>query len=183
MFKLDGMKVPRQAFIPGARKLNFLFFLDASQDVAAVSVVVKNTLPNGKSIYRLLINKLRLNGSEVSSIPRAELSAALLMSRMKEIIMQNLQDYLTWFHDNGGEWEITVLSDSAIVISQIHSIPSYYRSWTASRLQEIRECCPPGSREISWFHVPTGSNLADICTREYYSQPSEICWLRCEGCG
>ena len=117
--------------------------------------------PN-KSVERLLLNKLKLNSSSAGTIPRKELAGGHLAARVKEVIVHHLKDFLDSLN---ASWTIEVLSDSTIVLAQIASLPFYYKPWVACRLAEIQELLPRENPDITFLHVASQHNIADISTR------------------
>ena len=81
----------------------------------------------------------------------------------------------------GVPWGIAVLSDSTIVLSQIASLPYFYKPYVASRLVEIQELLPISDPQIQFKHVRSEGNLEDIATRISFPEPEEIPWLAGEG--
>ena len=174
LFAVNDILMPRSAFVHGADAYKLRFFWDASDDINNVSVSVSSILPQGKVVDRILMNKLKLNPSGASSIPRKELAGGHLAARMKEVIIFHLKDFLDSLNV---PWSIEVLSDSMIVLAQINSLPFYYKPWVACRLAEIQELLPKSDPIITFKHVKSEHNLADISTRLFFESPEYIPWF------
>ena len=170
LFKLKEMRLPRTAFIHGARKYIIRCYWDASDDVNAVSVVIANVLKNGETKNRILLNKLKLNSKSASTMVRKELSAAHMASRVLEILLHFLEDFL-----KEKNYELQMIGDSAIVLAQIMSLPFLYKPWTSARLSEIQELTE--GKSVTFFHCPSQHNVADINTRLYMNSPESIPWF------
>ena len=174
LFSVNDILMPRSAFVYGADAYKLRFFWDASDDINNVSVSVNSIFPQGKVVDRILMNKLKLNPSGASSIPRKELAGGHMAARMKEVIVFHLKDFLDSLNV---PWSIEVLSDSLIVLSQINSLPFYYKPWVACRLAEIQELLPKSDPTITFKHVRSEHNLADLSTRLFFEGPESIPWF------
>lgn len=90
---------------------------------------------------------------KVLTIPRMELQAALLASRLSTTILKecdmNIEEVIYW-------------SDSTVVLSWIRSESKRFKMFVGNRVEEIRE-----QTEVrSWRWVPTIDNVADKATRD-----------------
>ena len=177
LFKVQNILIPRAVFLQGALKYNLMFFFDASGEITKTSVVVQNKFP-GKDINRLLMDKVKLCDSAMSTTPRKELGAAHLCSRVKAVVCYHLGDFL---NSLGAPWYIIVLSDSTIVLSQVASLPYFYKPYVAARLAEIQENLPESNPKIQFKHVRSEANIADIGTRVSFPEPQDIPWLANDG--
>ena len=177
LFKVENILLPRAAFLQGAKRYNLFFFFDASDDITKTSVLVQNEFEN-RQVNRILMNKIKLCDSSMGTTPRKELGAAHLCSRVKEIVCYHLGAFLDQL---GVPWSIAVLSDSTIVLSQIASLPYFYKPYVAARLAEIQELLPSSDPQIQFKHVRSEGNIADIGTRVSFPEPEEIPWLAGEG--
>ena len=72
-----------------------------------------------------------------------------------------------------------MLSDSTIVLAQINSLPWLYKPWVSGKLAEIRETLPTDGAEkiVTFKHVTSEHNIANIHTRLCFDEPSSIPWL------
>ena len=102
---------------------------------------------------------------------RSELACAHLCSRMYSLLQDQMYDFLSNFQ---GEVQFRVLSDSEIVLNQIASLPYQFKTWVASRVQEIHENFIDDA--IQFIPTPLKNNVADILTREYFKDPEELPW-------
>ena len=172
-FPLAKVSFHRKVILCESKKIDFLFYWDGAVSMNGVSIVVKNTLPNGQIVNRLLQNKSRINGADVSTIPRSELAGAHLCSRLYSLICHQLKDF---FSSYDGLISYSILGDSEIVLNQLMKMPYLFKAWTGSRLQEIRENVPDA--EVNWIHCRTEDNIADILTREHYKDPRLLPWAK-----
>ena len=116
-------------------------------------------------------NKSRLL-SEERTTPRAELSAALISSRVFDLVIYQLATFLSEFK---GEVVFQILGDTEIVIAQLKKQTYKFHKYVASRIAEIRENTK--SYPVQWLHVPSKSNIADVLTRPYRCEPGTLPWI------
>ena len=89
-FEMDKIQFTRKAVFMDAAKIKFKVYFDGSKQCIGVSAVVKNVLPNGKVIYRLLCNKSKICGEDINTAPRSELTACLVITRVYILIKEEL---------------------------------------------------------------------------------------------
>ena len=92
---------------------------------------------------------------------------------MYSLIVHQLKAFLDSYD---GEIGFAIVGDSEIVLNQISKMPYLFKSWTGSRLQEIKENVP--NLDVDWLHVRSEHNCADCLTREFYKIPSELPWAK-----
>ena len=125
-----------------------------------------------------MLNKLKLNPAGASTIPRKELQAGHMAARVKEVVVHHLRDFLDSLNV---PWTLEILSDSTIVLSQVASLPYFYKPWVSCRLAEIQELLPKDDPIISFLHVKSEHNVADWSTRLCFKQAEEIPFYRNNG--
>ncbi|UYV79999.1 hypothetical protein LAZ67_18001367, partial [Cordylochernes scorpioides] len=126
-------------------------FGDASEDAYAAAVYIRIPTDDGVSV-KLLASKTKLAPIRKMSIPRLELCAALLLTRLMKYIMEELNIKME---------SATCWSDSTIVLSWLRTMSRNLPTFIGNRVAEIQSC--PQVRE--WRYVPTGDNPADIASR------------------
>ncbi|UYV73935.1 hypothetical protein LAZ67_11001507 [Cordylochernes scorpioides] len=126
-------------------------FGDASEDAYAAAVYIRIPTDDGVSVT-LLASKTKLAPMRKMSIPRLELCAALLLTRLVKYIMEELSIKM----ESAACW-----SDSTIVLSWLRIMSGNLPTFIGNRVAEIQSC--PQVRE--WRYVPTGDNPADIASR------------------
>ncbi|UYV72281.1 hypothetical protein LAZ67_9002440 [Cordylochernes scorpioides] len=126
-------------------------FGDASEDAYAAAVYIRIPNDDGVSV-KLLASKTKLAPIQKMSIPRLELCAALLLTRLMKYIMEELNITME---------SATCWSDSTIVLSWLKTMSRTLPTFIGNRVAEIQSC--PQVRE--WRYVPTGDNPADIASR------------------
>ncbi|VDI18897.1 Hypothetical predicted protein [Mytilus galloprovincialis] len=107
---------------------------------------------NGLIHCTLLMGKARVTPRRLLTIPRLELSAAIVSIRISQLLKQELQ------YENITEWFWT---DSNIVLGYIANDNRRFHIFVANRVQQIREHSSP----TQWKYVDTNENPADVASR------------------
>ncbi|XP_039311166.1 uncharacterized protein LOC120359023 [Solenopsis invicta] len=127
-------------------------FCDASQYAFGACVYFRTDLGDGNLRCELVCSKSRVAPLKAISLPRLELSAALLLARLMNKLkiaadLTNIKVYL---------W-----SDSTITLNWIASESRRYSVFVANCIGEIQRL----TSDMSWRHVPSGQNPADLLSR------------------
>ena len=152
--KLTGVQVPR-CLIPssflGAR-CELHYFSDASQQAYATVVYLRMVSESGEIRCSFLFSRSRLAPVRPMTIPRLELSAAVLSVRTHALLLRELSVpvHETYF------W-----TDSMIVLHYISNEAQRYQTFVANRVAEIRQ----GSEPSQWRFVGSSLNVADDASR------------------
>ncbi|XP_070531344.1 uncharacterized protein [Cardiocondyla obscurior] len=154
LLELNNLTVPR--WIDGIRK-NSSFelhgFADASKHAMAAVVFARITTNDGKTISRMINAKTKVAPIKRLSIPRLELTAALLLIRLLILDIKAL---------NIPQPAVFCWSDSTNALAWINSPPSQCPSeYVRNRAATIQELLP----NCSWNFVPGKENPADCATR------------------
>ena len=116
-------------------------------------------------IARYVLAKARVAPSKVTSIPRLELSAAVVASRLSAMLHSELDLVV----DQEFFW-----TDSQIVLSYISNEARRFHTFVANRVQLIRQ----NSRPDQWHHVASTENPADMASRGLRADEiKESTWL------
>lgn len=153
LININQIKIPRCikfAVVPQAIQIHG--FSDASQHAYGACVYVRTELNNREFRSELLCSKSRVAPLKAISLPRLELSAALLLARLIDKIkssfdLSSMQTYL---------W-----SDSTITLNWISSSSRKRSVFVANRVGEIQHL----TEISSWCHVSSSNNPADILSR------------------
>lgn len=124
-------------------------FCDASKDAYAACVFLR-TVNKGNVTVRLLSAKSRVSPPEKATIPRLELLAALIGSRLLVDVRKNLEvncDEFCW-------------CDSGVALCWIRrELP--WNTYVGNRVKEIRQ----NTNVNNWHHIPGTENWADLASR------------------
>ena len=140
-------------------------FADASEDAYGVVSYLRTTYSDGHIHTALVMAKTRLAPLKPLTIPRLELQAATLATKMDRSLKKELGIAL----EPSQFW-----TDSTTVLRYISNEEKRFQTFVANRVAEIR-----GRTEVQdWHYVPTAQNPADDASRG--SLPQEWCkerWL------
>ncbi|XP_076397896.1 uncharacterized protein LOC105664063 [Megachile rotundata] len=150
---LRNISIPRWNY-QNSRSLQYSLhgFADASNHAYAAVVYSRVINPNGSVSMTLLMAKAKVAPVKTVSIPRLELLAAYLLSRLMVVIRSALQ------FDN---IPCHCWTDSTIVLSWLRQQPSQWQTFVANRVSKIQNALP----DVTWLHVPTRENPADCASR------------------
>jgi hypothetical protein len=150
----DGFQYDRKLFtqVEGRHNYSLHCFTDASKDAYATCIYIRSEV-DGRVCVRLVQCKNRVTPMKKVSIPRLELLAALIGSRL----VHNLRKILQTDDQNVYYW-----TDSMVVMYWIKSTnKEQWNNFVGNRLKEICN----NSRPEQWRHVPGESNPADLPSR------------------
>ncbi|XP_036140324.1 uncharacterized protein LOC118644157 [Monomorium pharaonis] len=127
-------------------------FADASTLAYAASVYLRVISDYGSVTISLLAGKSKVAPLAPLTVPRLELSAALLLTRLMTFVLKSLAmpsvPCVCW-------------TDSTIVLTWVRAHPSRWKTFVANRVNAIQSQLP----DAEWHHVPTSDNPADCASR------------------
>ena len=151
MQSLAAVSFPRSVIpIDSHQKVDLLVSVDASQNMAIVCVHVRSTSLSGKVTVRLAAAKSKIVTG--STIPRAELRAAVAGTILATTVAKNLKDKVD---------KITFFTDSTVVLAWLHQDARPLTIGVRSCVIEIHRFSSPDQ----WQHVESENNIADLGTR------------------
>ncbi|XP_029165636.1 uncharacterized protein LOC114936562 [Nylanderia fulva] len=127
-------------------------FADASQVAYAAVVFLRVTTLSGHTTVSLLAGRSKVAPIKPLTIPRLELSAAVLLARLIEFIRKSL--HFT-------KMPVHCWTDSSIVLAWLNKHPSHWKTFVSHRVTEIQTRVADGI----WHHVSTHENPADCASR------------------
>lgn len=150
---INDLIIPRQITCENdIVNLQIRGFADASINAFGCCLYLRCTTASGEHTSKLICAKSKVTPLKVISLPRLELCAALLLSRLASRIIPNLNLKISKSYF----W-----SDSSIVLAWITSPSNKWKTFVAHRVGEIQE----RTSITDWSHVDTKENPADIISR------------------
>lgn len=151
--QLDILIIPRWLRLTSRNcKVQLHGFSDASTLAMGAVVYLRVESPGCETSISLVCAKTKVAPLKRMTIPRLELSAALLLSELMVYVqrmleVESLQLYL---------W-----TDSAVGLAWISGHPSRWKEFVRNRVSRIQEILP----RATWFHVAGKDNPADCASR------------------
>ena len=127
-------------------------FVDASKDAFGAVSYVRNARLDGVVETRFIASKTKVAPLATMSIPRLELSAAVMGLRLAQSVPKVLQMPIG---------RAIFWSDSTNTLWWIRGNGRRFKPFVANRVGEIQAHTDP----FQWRYVPTSLNPADLCTR------------------
>ncbi|XP_026475470.1 uncharacterized protein LOC113380447 [Ctenocephalides felis] len=152
---IQNIIIPRPLFeLDKIDRIEIRGFCDASMKAYGACLYIKTNYHNRKPTVRLLCSKSRVAPLKSITLPRLELCAALLLTRL----YKNTVKSLNFKVDNNYFW-----SNSSITLCWIITRPEKLKQFVGNRVAEIQTL-----NNIIWRHVPTTDNPADFISRGIY---------------
>ncbi|XP_063843679.1 uncharacterized protein LOC135090655 [Scylla paramamosain] len=165
MHELGTIKLPRCICNAELVEPTLILFNDASTLAYSACAYARWRVGKDKYQSKLLAAKSRLAPIKTQTIPRLELSSAVLSVRLRNTIMNETNIRFDHVHH---------FTDSEIVLSQItkHNIKA--GTYVANRIVEIKE----SSLSNEWHWISTEVNIADLMTRssKFVDMGPTSCW-------
>ena len=128
-------------------------FADASLYAYAAVVYIRTLYKDDTVSSRLLVAKTRVVGVDCQTMPRAELMAALLGSKLVNKVMESM--------DIKDFTKVTCWGDSSCTLTWVKGRPEDYKQWVANRIKQIQALVD----KARWRYCPGLENPADLATR------------------
>ncbi|XP_070526464.1 uncharacterized protein [Cardiocondyla obscurior] len=150
--QLNSLHVPRWIGVESdSASIELHGFADASSDAYAAVVYARVISSSGTVTTSLLVGKSKVAPLKLLSIPRLELSAAVLLAKLIEFVREILPKAIS----------CTCWTDSSIVLAWLKQPPSHWKMFVANRVADIQNRLA----NVSWRHVVTKDNPADCASR------------------
>ena len=150
--ELHKIRVPRRVLCDGAVEIQLIGFCDSSERAYGATIYCRSKDEEGNVTNALLCAKSRVAPVKTISLPRLELSGALLLAKL----MRNVTDAL-----DSKISKIFYFTDSTIVLNWINSEPVKWKPFIANRVSKIHAL----TNLSCWNHVRSKNNPADIVSR------------------
>lgn len=144
------IKIPRQVIHPNYLKLQIHGFTDASEKAYGACMYIRSLSDNMITV-RLLCAKTRVAPLKPLTIPKLELCAALLLSKLVNKVVSKLELSFE---------SCTLWSDSNIVLAWIKTSPNLLKTFVRNRIGDIQSL----TKCYTWKHISTHQNPADLLT-------------------
>ena len=150
------------------RKMTLHGFADASQKGYGGVVYLRIVYNDTSVSVSLVCSKTKVAPLQVLTIPKLELSGALLMARLLDTVATDL---------GLPQSSLYAWTDSSVVLGWLSHTSSKWKVFVSNRVSQIQQLVP----SQQWRHVPTDHNPADYASRGLL--PDEIleCKLWWEG--
>ncbi|XP_070854311.1 uncharacterized protein [Drosophila suzukii] len=153
MDAVGQFRCPRHYFGHGAvRTVELHVFVDASQSAFAAVAYWRVTYEDDNVMVSFVCAKTKCAPMRTMSIPRLELQAAVLGTRLMNTVQEEHSVDIS---------ETVLWTDSKTVLRWIGSTHRRYKQFVGNRVAEILE----SSKVSQWRWVPTAHNAADDATR------------------
>ena len=153
--KLENLKLNhcfRPSGFSDVVKTELHHFSDASQQGYSAVSYLRTTDSKGNNHCAFVMGKSRLAPLKSVTIPRMELTAAVLATKLDRTIRKEvdlpIQESVFW-------------TDSTCVLRYIENKDKRFHTFVANRISSIHDASSPSQ----WNHVDTGSNPADDASR------------------
>ena len=151
---LTNLNVHRCCFYTEPSHVNFQLhgFCDASVQAYAAVVYLRTVYADGSVTVRLIASKTQVSPVKSQTIPRLELLAAVILTRLVIVVRESLLML--------GDMDLHYWTDSKVVLLWICSNRSY-KQYVSSRIKEIHQ----NTNREDWHHCPGVLNPADMPSR------------------
>jgi len=150
--KLSQLKISRKVICSNGVNIQLHGFCDSSERAYGDCLYMRSTDSNKKISCELLCSTSEVPPLKQLTIPRLELCAATLLSKLYKkatgALNITINKYYLW-------------TDSSIVLTWIQSLPNKWNIFVGKRVALIQEETESASRR----HVPFESNPADLISR------------------
>ncbi|XP_071149163.1 uncharacterized protein [Mytilus edulis] len=154
LIAIETLRIPR-TYVPYLSKTatkELHVFSDASEKAIAAVAYLSTIDSSGEPHIGFILGKVKVAPTSGHTIPRLELSAAVLAVEITQTIVDNLDLHI----DN-----VKFYTDSKVVLGYISNETRRFFIYVANRVEKIRKFSTPSQ----WNYVPTNRNPADSGTR------------------
>ncbi|XP_035457903.2 uncharacterized protein LOC118281435 [Spodoptera frugiperda] len=137
-------------------KIELLAFCDASEKAYSCVIYTRALNETGEPKLSLLAAKTKVAPlAHKLSLPRLELSGALLLSQLVGKIVESLTEHTI---------TIWAWCDSKVVLAWLQGVTSKWEKYVENRVIKIKQVVPASH----WFYIESKNNPADCATRGLY---------------
>ena len=146
------LRIPRYVFAPKNVRIELHGFSDASIRAYGACIYLRVVYSDMTMKTNLLCSKSRVCPIKPVTLPRLELSAAVLLCELYQKVLSIFPNRFE---------QLFFWTDSTIVLGWINSTPHQYKVFVANRIGFIQETTEPQR----WFHCRSEENPADLISR------------------
>ena len=120
-----------------------------------MAAVIYLTVTSPSTVHKvstLVCSKTKVAPLKKLTIPRLELTAALMLAKLMKYVQETLQLNIATIH---------LWTDSQVTLTWIKSHASRWKDYVRNRVSQIQEL----TQEAHWRHVPGSSDPADCASR------------------
>lgn len=150
--QVSDIRIPRNVFRAESVAFELHGFCDASAVAYGAVVYVRSLLPNNSAILKIWCSKSKVAPIKDLSIPRKELLAARLLSKLINKVLDSSKLQFR---------EVVLWSDSQIVLAWLKKPLSLLQVFVRNRIADILQ----ETGNFIWTYVPSKDNPADIVSR------------------
>ncbi|XP_072403142.1 uncharacterized protein [Diabrotica undecimpunctata] len=162
LHELNKLQIQRNVVLPNSVLIEMHGFCDASEVAYGAAIYIRSVDKKGNIFINLLCAKSKVAPVKKLSIPRLELSGALILSRLSKMVITSLNIQFN---------KIFLWSDSTITLGWIKTSSHVLKTFVGNRVSEIQSNTDPEN----WRHVPTDCNPADLLSRGIEPQVLSSC--------
>jgi len=129
-------------------------FCDASQSAMCATVYLRSSNTAGEITTQLICSKTKVAPLKKKTIPRLELSGAILVSNLVSRVLHILKF---------NHVQVFLWIDSAVVYTWINNHPSRWKDFVHNQVCHIHETLP----QALWRFIPGTDNPANCATRRF----------------
>ena len=165
MKELDRIGFKRCLVPPETPELPVLcVFSDASQEAFGACAYIRQKTKQGTYEVNFVAAKSRVAPLKQLTIPRLELQAAVLASRVAKTIVKECTIQFA---------DVKFFTDSSITLAWIQSPSRSFKPFVSARIGEIQNNSDPSQ----WKHIPGEENVADDVSRGLHVKQLKGRWM------
>lgn len=134
-------------------KVELHCFSDASTEAYGACIFIRLVNDHQQVSTNMVLAKARVAPSNVTTIPRLELQAAVLSAVLSNFVHQQLHNITIR--------KMYFYTDSQVVVGYINNDAKRFLTYVSNRVQKIRDLTDPKD----WYYIPTKQNPADHASR------------------
>lgn len=152
---LAQIKISRNLFLNKSKsKIQLHGFADASTSAYAACSYIRTLYSDGTVSSNLISSKSRVAPLKTISLPRLELCAMLLLSKL-------IENMLSIYESKFAVDSVHLWTDSTIALCWIQAHASRWSVFVSNRVSQIQDL----TSKFNWRHVDTKNNPADLPSR------------------